>query len=317
MKKIILIYLFLICLVPFATLLAQDMNRSRGFSFQGFARDTEGAPLGGQGITVRFSIYPEGNEGSPDYQEEQNLTTDPYGVFQATVGSASPVNFGRLTFGLNRYFLKVEVRPTTGANFTTVSNSEMMAVPYAKAASNGLPPGTILPFGGPKERIPAGFLPCDGSLVNKADYPDLYFAIGDSWRSGTGSQFRLPDLRGMFLRGVNDGRSDGWHDPNANDRVAFNGGNSADQVGSHQAGEFQEHNHGGSTSVNGEHTHVWNNGLEGDDSGSGGSHPEYTRVGGQVTDAIRAAGNHSHTISNQGGAETRPKNAAVWYMIKF
>lgn len=42
---------------------------------------------------------------------------------------------------------------------------------------------------------PAGYLICDGSAVAKADYPDLWTLLGDTWGTSTTNDFYLPDLR--------------------------------------------------------------------------------------------------------------------------
>lgn len=82
------------------------------------------------------------------------------------------------------------------------------------------PSGTIMPYGGNSEIVtfdegggasvtpvepPYGFLFCFGQLVEKEQYSDLYAVIGDNWKQSSdgdlGTQFRVPDLRSMFLRG--------------------------------------------------------------------------------------------------------------------
>lgn len=65
-----------------------------------------------------------------------------------------------------------------------------------------LPSGMIAPFA--MTSVPPGWLHCRGQLVDSNDYPNLYAAIGTTFGSGSGSLFRLPDLRGEFLRGWND-----------------------------------------------------------------------------------------------------------------
>ena len=62
-----------------------------------------------------------------------------------------------------------------------------------------LPAGIILPTMAAVQ--PPGWLFCDGSAYAPGTYPDLYAAIGT--RFGTsGGNFRVPDLRGVFLAGA-------------------------------------------------------------------------------------------------------------------
>jgi microcystin-dependent protein len=54
---------------------------------------------------------------------------------------------------------------------------------------------------------PAGFLKANGAAVSRSVYADLFAAIGTTYGAGDGSTtFALPDLRGEFPRGWDDGR---------------------------------------------------------------------------------------------------------------
>lgn len=54
---------------------------------------------------------------------------------------------------------------------------------------------------------PSGWLKADGSAVSRTTYSALFAAIGTTHGSGDGSTtFNLPDLRGEFIRGFDDGR---------------------------------------------------------------------------------------------------------------
>jgi microcystin-dependent protein len=54
---------------------------------------------------------------------------------------------------------------------------------------------------------PAGFLKCNGAAVSRTIYADLFSAIGTTYGVGDGSTtFALPDMRGEFARGWDDGR---------------------------------------------------------------------------------------------------------------
>ena len=54
---------------------------------------------------------------------------------------------------------------------------------------------------------PAGFLKCDGAVASRSTYAALFAVCGTTFGVGNGSTtFNLPDLRGEFVRGWDDGR---------------------------------------------------------------------------------------------------------------
>jgi microcystin-dependent protein len=67
----------------------------------------------------------------------------------------------------------------------------------------GGPVGSVIPFCGNK--LPEGYLRCDGQTVMRSDYSDLYDAIGTMYNTGgeSSSVFRLPNFNGegVFLQG--------------------------------------------------------------------------------------------------------------------
>ena len=172
-------------------------------------------------------------------------------------------------------------------------------------SSIGVPSGTIIAFGGEpnlarlKEN---GWLICDGSQVAVAEYPELFAAIGYSWGKGDGADsFRLPDLRGLFLRGVDAG---GKHDADVSKRTAIApGGNQTNRVGSFQADGIPSHSHEFDLATFGETE------QQGDNSRH------------FVPKGIRINGNpvKNPTLGVPEGAvrETRPKNAYVHYLVRF
>lgn len=65
--------------------------------------------------------------------------------------------------------------------------------------------GTIIVFAG--QTPPAGVLRCNGAAISRTTYAALFAAVGTIYGSGDGATtFNIPDLRGEFLRGVDDGR---------------------------------------------------------------------------------------------------------------
>lgn len=111
-----------------------------------------------------------------------------------------------------------------------------------KAVQDALcPVGTIVAFSG--DTAPPGWLLCDGrAFTGTGTYKALYDVIGTRFGNGDGSaaRFRIPDLRGRFLRGV-DGTAN--RDPDKAARTSFDEGSSGNNVGSLQGDSLRAHAH--------------------------------------------------------------------------
>lgn len=67
------------------------------------------------------------------------------------------------------------------------------------------PPGEVCFFA--TTSAPNGFLKANGALISRAAYAELFAVIGVTFGVGDSvSTFSLPDLRGEFVRGWDDGR---------------------------------------------------------------------------------------------------------------
>jgi microcystin-dependent protein len=164
-----------------------------------------------------------------------------------------------------------------------------------------LPAGAVQAFA--MNSAPAGWLAANGSNVNRTTYAALFSAIGTTYGAGDGSTtFALPDLRGYFVRGS-----------------GVNGdGTAAGTFGEKQADAFGSHAHTATTASAGSHTHTTGGRYVTVDGGSA-----VTAYGGPGTynyrQDVNAAGAHTHTVTvaATGDTETRPKNIAMLYCIKF
>lgn len=68
-----------------------------------------------------------------------------------------------------------------------------------------IPAGMFGGFG--MTTAPTGWLKCNGAQVSRTTYANLFAAIGTIWGEGNGTTtFTLPDARGEFFRGWDDGR---------------------------------------------------------------------------------------------------------------
>lgn len=157
-------------------------------------------------------------------------------------------------------------------------------------------------FGG--TTLPPEYLPCDGTLRNIADYPDLAAYLGSTWGPKTATQFVLPIMT----------------DKNRFPRAA--GG--AVPVGSRRADEMRAHAHKvnppPTNTDNDTHNHAMSWAEKGVDGGGG------TTVFGPGSGNSRATDNdtHNHTVDiapfdsdPTGGTETRPYEAAMLFGIRY
>ena len=164
-------------------------------------------------------------------------------------------------------------------------------------ASQGgdVPVGVISEFGG--QVVPAGSLMCDGSSYLRSTYPQLFSVIGTAFGSVDSTHFNVPDMRGIFARGV-DGTA--GNDPDKTSRTALKtGGASGNNVGSYQADQLISHSH-----------LLVNLSYYGDTSHYNWAGFAYNNFA--QDNAPPANINSSMT----GGNETRPKNVYVNYIIK-
>lgn len=191
---------------------------------------------------------------------------------------------------------------STVGGYTIMTTANLLTIGASILANEIFPAGMIVNF--PGLTIPSGWLKCNGVQLNRHTYPRLFSALGYRY-GGSGDYFNLPDMRGEFVRGWDDSR----------------GVDSGRTIGSTQDDLYRSHNHSGSTSSDGGHHHGWT-GKSGtgypdgwkDTVTAGTTNKSYPKTTQQLT-----AGEHIHSLSinNSGGTETRPRNVALQFMIKY
>lgn len=68
--------------------------------------------------------------------------------------------------------------------------------------------GIVQAFAGTVDKVPEGWLLCDGAEYSIAAYPDLYSAIGNTYGGTTGSTFMVPDYRECVPVGAGQNTTD-------------------------------------------------------------------------------------------------------------
>ena len=80
------------------------------------------------------------------------------------------------------------------------TEEEFQEVLANAGSKGGNPPGTILWYA--SKTPPDGYLVCNGSVISRTDYADLFSVIGTTFGAGDGSTtFALPNLQAAFIRG--------------------------------------------------------------------------------------------------------------------
>ena len=156
-----------------------------------------------------------------------------------------------------------------------------------------VPVGSVEAFAGVKAKIPEGWMLCDGRTLLRADYPELFDAISTTFGYTTSANFKIPDLRGEFIRGFSDGKS---------------GIDTGRSFGSAQADAFQGHWH----KIGYDSDDDWFAGY----TSGGNGHGWGAGYGQQYLSARDAKADASNHGTPRTASETRPRNIALNYIIK-
>lgn len=186
------------------------------------------------------------------------------------------------------------------------------AVSLGFMANASAPVGVIMDFAG--DFAPDGWFLCDGRSLSRTTYSALFAVIGTKFGSNSATTFKVPDLRGRVIAGL-----DNMGGSNAGRITSAGGGFAANSIGatggvqavaitmsqmpSHNHGSGGAHTHTGSTNTVGDHSHSMSGVFRTTSSGGGGwSNLTNTVAGSSMTGS---AGAHSHTVTiNSGGAHT-------------
>jgi len=226
----------------------------------------------------------------------------------------------RLRDTSNSNFVAIQAPSNVSSDITlTLPNSDGDANDVLQSDGSGNLSFTALPQAVPTGSVhmmatttaPSGYLKCDGSAISRTTYAALFTIIGTTWGAGNGSStFNLPDLRGEFVRGWDDGK----------------GTDSGRSFASSQGDQNKQHNHSATstssvTDPGHFHNLLYNNGSFGGSSGAvtprGDNTPTTPGIDNRIsTKTTGITVSTSTTVANQGGNEARPRNIAMMYVIK-
>ena len=112
----------------------------QAFNYQGVARDLQGTPLGNTEIQIRINLLEGATNGAQVYSETHELTTSPIGLFAVQIGNGSGISgiFEDIDWENEEHFVQVELDDNSGSGFQVMGSSQLLSVPYALAAANGM-----------------------------------------------------------------------------------------------------------------------------------------------------------------------------------
>ncbi len=125
----------LICiLISAATLFAQNNN----FSYQAVIRDNNNHLIANQNVGVRLSLIRDIPNGVGDYVETHTVQTNANGLLTLMVGTGNVVSgsMSGVDWSGHTYYLKSEIDPTGGNNYTVTGVQVITGVPFAQYAAN-------------------------------------------------------------------------------------------------------------------------------------------------------------------------------------
>ncbi|MBR6132196.1 MAG: collagen-like protein, partial [Bacteroidales bacterium] len=131
MKKF---YFILILSLLAVSLFAQAPQK---MSYQAVVRNSNNALVTEQNVSVRLSILQGSATGAAVYTETHTVTTNVNGLLTVEVGAGnSSQNFSQIPWGMGPFYLKSEIDPEGGINYSIESVQQLLSVPYALYAAN-------------------------------------------------------------------------------------------------------------------------------------------------------------------------------------
>ena len=112
-------------------------------SYQAVVRNAANQLVINQNVGVKFSILKSSATGAVVYAETQNSTTNSNGLFTTNIGSGTVISgsMASINWANDVYFIKSEIDLAGGSNYTITGTQQLLSVPYALNAKNGIPNG--------------------------------------------------------------------------------------------------------------------------------------------------------------------------------
>jgi hypothetical protein len=113
-------------------------------SYQAVVRDAMGRLQENKPIGIRISILTGGENGTAIYSETHAPVSNANGLVSLKIGNGTVQRgtFASIDWSIGGYFVKTEIDPAGGADYSVTSTTQLLSVPfalYAKTSGNSLP----------------------------------------------------------------------------------------------------------------------------------------------------------------------------------
>ncbi len=108
------------------------------FSYQAVVRGLNNELVSSKQVGMQISLLQGTENGNAVYVETHKLTSNANGVVSLSVGGGTFVSgsFSNVDWSKGPYFVKSETDPTGGTNYTLITTTQLLSVPYALYAKN-------------------------------------------------------------------------------------------------------------------------------------------------------------------------------------
>ena len=135
----------------------------QSFSYQAVIRNSSNALVTSTAIGMKISLLQGSENGNAVYAETHTPTSNANGLVSIAIGGGAVVSgtFTSIDWANGPYFVKTETDPTGSTNYSLITTSQLLSVPYALHAktAESIVGGNVLPSGGTNGQIITN---CDG-----------------------------------------------------------------------------------------------------------------------------------------------------------
>ena len=128
-KNLIVGIIISLCMIP----LASAQSVPHGMKYQAVARDLSGVVIANQEVTLKIELQSNLKSPSIHYSETHAIITNKLGLFSLVIGEGiiEKGEFNAIPWSTEDIWMEISIKDKGESEFSTISNSKLLAVPYA------------------------------------------------------------------------------------------------------------------------------------------------------------------------------------------